>query len=145
MKSQTLRQKYMGSDWYFVPDVKLPKTSRYNPEKLDEIDTKFKNMYIEPDVPIGKLNRKQSEELFVKAISSRALAKAETEAKLKSLRYRSPWYIPPKHWQKLAQIPEVNMDYAENRAKNLYYYLHKNQPNLNPLRKNSVRNNKFDF
>jgi hypothetical protein len=143
MKQQTLRQKYMGADWYFVPDVQMPRTSRYGGERLETIDERFKNMCIDSGKQSDDMNRRRSENVIGKAILSQEIEKKS--ASVKKFKYRSPWYIPAKHWQKLAEIPEVNKDYMENRAKNLYYFLHKSPPNVNPLRQKDGETNQYEM
>ncbi|OMJ96008.1 hypothetical protein SteCoe_383 [Stentor coeruleus] len=145
MKNQSLKRKYMGSDWYFVPDTEFPKTVRLQPLKLDEIEEKFTNIQVETYRNEKKLSRNLSENSFQMQKSKIIQNPSEQNAKV-SARYRNPWYIHPKYWQQLALIPEKNTDFLKSRAKNLYYFLHKSQPNLkDPLRKSSIRNNHYDL
>ncbi|CAG9333747.1 unnamed protein product [Blepharisma stoltei] len=38
--------------------------------------------------------------------------------------YKSPWYVQPKYWDKLALIPAVQYGKERERAANIYYHLH---------------------
>lgn len=123
MKKLSLRQKYMGADWNFVADTEIPKTSKFNGMELEEIEEKFQNFgshCFDIDKPRKQLVQSQS--------------KPKEFEKISRLRYQSPWYIAPKHWEKLAKLPEIQKKQAEHRAKNLYYFLHKSEPSLNPLK-----------
>ena len=141
VKNLSLRRKYMGSDWNFVPDTNIPKTTRLKAPELDIIDEKFQNIIIEP---LGQPNKVEKLNL-IKSQSKYIMPSKESESKVNSARYRSPWYIPPKYWQRLAAIPEKNTEYIENRAKNLYYFLHKSEPSLNPLKDKQKINNKNEL
>jgi hypothetical protein len=132
----------MGSDWCFVPDAEIPKTSRVQPLSLGEIDEKFNRVKLIENKSAKKLSRHTSEHLLHKGQSKLLQTTSEKDLKALSSRYRSPWYINPKQWQQLALIPEKNTDFLVNRAKNLYYFLHKSMPNLkHPLKKESLKSN----
>ncbi|OMJ94405.1 hypothetical protein SteCoe_2458 [Stentor coeruleus] len=141
MKSQCSRRKYIGSDWYFVPDTEIPKTSRVQPPKLREINEKFNHVKLIENKSTKKLSRHTSEHLHYKGQSKMVQTTSEKNLKVLSTRYKSPWYINPQQWQQLALIPEKNTDFLVNRAKNLYYFLHKSMPNLKyPLKKENLEN-----
>lgn len=126
---KNLRRRFMGDEWLFVEDddEKVAKSSRIESDDLYIIDEKFKKMSIEKQ-GFNKVDRNFSQPQLLRAPASLANLKSKTS------KYRSPWYINPKYWQQLSMIPEVNRKDTEERAKNLYYFLHKSEPNLNPLR-----------
>jgi hypothetical protein len=141
IKIQSLRRKFMGSDWKFSIDEKYPKTSRRDQDDIKEIDEKFKKIQIISPKP---LDHQQSEPMLGNLQPKKTLKHVASENFSKP-RYRSPWYIDPKQWNYLAKAPETNRNYIENRSKNLYYFLHKREPDLNPLKKpTSITSNKYE-
>lgn len=136
---KSLRRKYMGAEWLFVDDPELPKTNRACPDDIKLLDEKFSKVCIENPITYAKINRYRSQENLMKPSESLKSLNG------KSNKYRCPWYIHPKHWQQLSKVPEVKKDDVQNRAKNLYYFLHKSEPNLNPLNKRDEKMNKYDM
>ncbi|CAG9317735.1 unnamed protein product [Blepharisma stoltei] len=45
--------------------------------------------------------------------------------------YKSPWYISPRNWEKLANISTAKVQDEEERIKNLYYNLHMRKKKFN--------------
>lgn len=144
MKYSSLQRKYMGSDWNFVDDPKLPKTTRFESAEIKTIDYKFSCMQLHTSRS-KPLQSQQSEASFAKPLPKLPNSSSMPSITQKSAKYRSPWYIPPKYWQKLSSISEANNNLIENRAKNFYYYLHKSQPNVNPLKKRDFKRNPIDL
>ena len=134
MKKLSLQQKYLGSDWNFILDPSIPKSSHIDLNPIEAIDEKFYNIMIDTTRSAKTIDQKTNEQRLLKSQSSKILSQTKQPSK-SHLRYRSPWYIAPKYWQQLAKIPEVPINQVERRAKNLYYFLHKAQPNANPLQK----------
>jgi hypothetical protein len=106
----------MGDEWLFVDDKQVIKSHRPEPSDLIVLDEKFKKISIEKQNSPKRLEKAASQERFMKP----SLVGLNGKTK-----YRSPWYINPKYWQQLSMIPEVNRKDIENRAKNLYYFLHR--------------------
>lgn len=136
---KSLKRKYMGTDWLFVNDPELPKTNRACLDDVRLLDEKFSKVCIENPISPQKLNKYTRQESYLK------IPKSLTSIKGKSSKYRCPWYIHPKYWQQLSLAPETKKDDIQNRAKNLYYFLHKSEPNLNPLSKRDEKMNRVDM
>lgn len=144
MKKQSFRTKHVGNDWRFIRDSEFPKSPRSKPKELDFIEEKFQSLKIDSSKAYIPTERRRSDLWILKNQPLNTTKSEKNIKKTDSTNYRSPWYIHPKHWQNLASIPQIDNNYIKDRAKNLYHFLHKSEPNLNSLKRKKPFCNNLD-